>query len=56
MTDFATFRGNTKIRAMMQQPEGVCVAAAEGSGGSVFNGNKWVTSKAVSVSGWGHLE
>lgn len=47
--DFATFRGNNKIRAMMQQPGGVCVAAAEGSGGSVFNGNKWVTSKAVRV-------
>ncbi|XP_063594731.1 uncharacterized protein LOC134771671 [Penaeus indicus] len=45
--DFATFRGNTKIRAMMQQPGGACVAAAEGSGGSIFNGNKWVTSKAL---------
>ncbi|XP_042889118.1 uncharacterized protein LOC122264331 isoform X2 [Penaeus japonicus] len=45
--DFATFRGNTKIRALMQQPGGACITAAEGSGGSVFNGNKWVTSKAL---------
>lgn len=49
LADFATFRGNTKIRALMQQPGGACITAAEGSGGSVFNGNKWVTSKAVGI-------
>lgn len=45
--DIKKFSGTEKLRAALQEPEGSCVMAAQASGGSVFNMNKWLPSKEV---------
>ncbi|KAK8729258.1 hypothetical protein OTU49_008718 [Cherax quadricarinatus] len=42
--DIKKFTGTEKLRAALQEPEGSCVVAAQASGGSVFNINKWITN------------
>ncbi|MPC61646.1 hypothetical protein E2C01_055720 [Portunus trituberculatus] len=42
-----TVRGTEKLRVALQEPEGSCVVAAQASGGSVFNMNKWLPTKEV---------
>lgn len=46
--DIKKFAGTEKLRSALQEPEGSCVMAAQASGGSVFNMNKWLPSKQVS--------
>ncbi|XP_050735458.1 uncharacterized protein LOC127007955 [Eriocheir sinensis] len=45
--DIKKFAGTEKLRTALQEPEGSCVRAAQASGGSVFNMNKWIPSKEV---------
>ena len=48
--DIKKFSGTEKLRAALQEPEGSCVVAAQASGGSVFNMNKWLPTKEVSLA------
>lgn len=48
-SDFKTFRGSEKLRLALRGPKGGCVATALSTGGSVFDIEKWVPRKAVSV-------
>lgn len=48
--DIKKFGGTEKLRTALQEPEGSCVMAAQASGGSVFNMNKWLPSKEVSLA------
>lgn len=48
--DIKKFAGTEKLRAALQEPEGSCMEAAQASGGSVFNMNKWLPSKLVSAA------
>ncbi|KAK4291912.1 hypothetical protein Pmani_035288 [Petrolisthes manimaculis] len=45
--DLRKFTGNDKLRSSLEEPVGSCVVAAQASGGSVFNMNKWIPNKDV---------
>ncbi|XP_069196040.1 uncharacterized protein [Procambarus clarkii] len=45
--DFKKFKGNEKMRLVLQEPTDVCVKAAQASGGAVFNLHRWNVKKAV---------
>ncbi|XP_042216675.1 apolipophorins-like [Homarus americanus] len=45
--DYTKFKGSENLRAALQEPESACVAAAQASGGSAFNIDKWNPRRTV---------
>ncbi|XP_071541838.1 uncharacterized protein [Panulirus ornatus] len=45
--DIKKFTGSEKLRSAFQEPSESCMMAAQESGGSVFNINKWIPKKSA---------